>query len=60
MRLKALVMAGVIVVATSSIALAQTDCTKIVPPVPRGLTSTATAAPSSTSMFIRLAVKTVC
>ena len=34
MRLKALVMAGVIVVATSSIALAQTDCTKIVPPSP--------------------------
>ena len=36
MRLKALVMAGVIVVATSSIALAQTDCTKIVPPSPWG------------------------
>src|SRR2546421_10667183 len=38
MRLKALVMAGVIVVATSSIALAQTDCTKIVPPSPWGPT----------------------
>src|SRR5436853_4570473 len=36
MRLKALVMAGVIVVATSSIALAQTDCTKILPPSPWG------------------------
>src|SRR5437016_12506702 len=36
MRLKALVMAGVIVVATSSIALAQSDCTKIVPPSPWG------------------------
>ena len=36
MKLKALVMAGVIVVATSSIALAQTDCTKIVPPSPWG------------------------
>src|SRR5437899_59529 len=36
MRLKALVMAGAIVVATSSVALAQTDCTKIVPPSPWG------------------------
>jgi len=36
MRLKALVMAGAIVVATSSVALAQTDCTKILPPSPWG------------------------
>src|SRR5438067_5678806 len=36
MKLKVLVMAAVIVVATSSIALAQTDCTKIVPPSPWG------------------------
>jgi kynurenine formamidase len=36
MRLKALVMAGAIVVAMSSVALAQTDCTKLVPPSPWG------------------------
>jgi kynurenine formamidase len=36
MMLKELVVAGIIVVATSSVALAQTDCTKILPPSPWG------------------------
>src|SRR5438477_2537269 len=36
MKLKALVLAGIMVVATSSLALAQTDCTKVLPPSPWG------------------------